>query len=401
MKFINLPSDFSRGRKFIIIKFFVFLFIFALVLPSVLFAQSEAPVIEQDQFFKGRVLEITGEESIDEFGQILTHQNLRAQIKSGEEKGKEVNIINEFDPNQSSRRLESGDYIVMGKSIIGDDISYYVSDVYRLRALWFILLFFVVLTIVFARKQGVRAFVGLLLSFLVIIYFLIPNILSGANPFFVATISSVLIACTALFIAHGFNVRTLIAFVSTIVTIGIAMALSQIFVYSSRLSGLGTEDAFYLQFSGDVVINLQGLLLAGIIIGTLGVLDDITTAQAAAVDEISKANNKLGFGQLYARGLSVGREHIVSLVNTLVLAYTGAALPLLLLFSIYEQPLWVTLNSEIILEEVMRMIIGSSALVIAVPLTTLLAAWVFGGGGKKFVPRWFWRNSGSAQTHYH
>jgi uncharacterized membrane protein len=122
---------------------------------------------------------------------------------------------------------------------------------------------------------------------------------------------------------------------------------------------------------------LRGILLAGIIIGTLGVLDDITTAQAAVVEELHLANPSFDAKGLFKRGSSVGREHIISLVNTLVLAYTGASLPLLLLFQVYERPTWLILNSEIIMEEIVRMLIGSIALALAVPLTTYLASWYY------------------------
>jgi len=154
-----------------------------------------------------------------------------------------------------------------------------------------------------------------------------------------------------------------------------------IFVEGSQLLGLGSEEAMFLQLDPSLTLNLQGLLLSGIIIGTLGVLDDVTASQAAVVDEISKANESLGFKELYKRGLSVGHEHIAALVNTLFLAYAGAALPLFLLFYINKtQPLWVILNGELIAEEIVRTMVGSSALVLAVPITTALAAY--------FIPKY-------------
>jgi uncharacterized membrane protein len=143
----------------------------------------------------------------------------------------------------------------------------------------------------------------------------------------------------------------------------------------THLTGGGTEEAFYLQIGVLSTLNLRGLLLGGIIIGALGVLDDITTAQTAAVDEISKANPSLRFEELVKRGHSIGREHITSLVNTLALAYVGASLPLLLIFSAaHSEPLWVLLNREYIIEELVRTLIGSITLILGVPISTLLAA---------------------------
>jgi uncharacterized membrane protein len=278
--------------------------------------------------------------------------------------------------------LKKGDTVIVGIGVIGGESMYYISDVYRLHALFWVVIFFLVLTALFIGKKAIGAFLGLVISFVVIIYYLVPQVLSGAPPFMTAFIAAMLVASVSLFIAHGIYLRTTVAFISTMMT---------------RLSGLGTEEAFFLQYATEGgVIDLRGLLLGGILVGTLGVLDDITTAQSAAIEEIHKANPKLSFVELYQRGIRVGKEHIISLVNTLVLAYTGAALPLILLFTIYQQPIWVTLNNEIIVEELIRMLIGSIALVIAVPLTTILGAYFFGTPGgwvrKTFGGTWFFRS---------
>jgi uncharacterized membrane protein len=178
-----------------------------------------------------------------------------------------------------------------------------------------------------------------------------------------------------MFLAHGFNKQTTLAFGSTLITLIGAAILSVIFVSLTRLTGAGTEEAFYLQFGSLEKLNLQGLLLGGIMIGVLGVLDDITTGQTAAVYEIHKADPKLKLADLYKRGINVGKEHIASLVNTLVLAYAGASLPLFLIFNLNDSiPLWVNLNSEFIIEEIIRTLVGSTALVLAVPISTFIAA---------------------------
>ena len=153
------------------------------------------------------------------------------------------------------------------------------------------------------------------------------------------------------------------------------------FVYLGKLFGMGTEESIFIQSGVLQEVNLRGLLLGGIIIGALGVLDDITTAQTAAIDELSKANHKLGFAELYKAGTSIGREHIASLINTLALAYVGASLPILLLVSLNEDmPWWVMVNSEFIAEEIVRTLVGSSTLLLAVPISTWLAARTFAYG---------------------
>jgi uncharacterized membrane protein len=161
-----------------------------------------------------------------------------------------------------------------------------------------------------------------------------------------------------------------------VITFTITAIMAVSFVKIASLFGLGTEEAMFIVGDARIKINMQGILLGGIIIGTLGVLDDITTSQAAAIDEINKANPKLTMYQLYKHGTSIGKEHIASLINTLALAYVGAALPLLLLFSINQgTPLWVIVNSEYIAEEIVRTMIGSLSLVLAVPITTILATY--------------------------
>ncbi len=145
----------------------------------------------------------------------------------------------------------------------------------------------------------------------------------------------------------------------------------------THLFGMGSEESLFIL--GDLPgISLKGLLLGGIMLGLLGVLDDITTAQSAVVDELKQANQSLSFSELYRRGLSVGREHIASLINTLFLAYAGASLPLFLLFSLNQgQELWMIFNNEMIAEEIVRTLVGSTGLILAVPITTALAAYVF------------------------
>jgi uncharacterized membrane protein len=200
--------------------------------------------------------------------------------------------------------------------------------------------------------------------------------MSGGNPLFICIVGSVAIALVSIYLAHGFNLRTSLAVASTIIIIALAVGIDYIVIHWTKLFGVGSEEAIYAQFGQNGIINLRGLLLGGIIVGILGVLDDITTAQAAVVDELKKANPNFGFKDLYGRGLSVGKEHIASLVNTLVLAYVGASFPLILLFRQYDQTFSYILNSEIVAEEVARTLIGSIVLILAVPFTTALTSFV-------------------------
>jgi len=201
--------------------------------------------------------------------------------------------------------------------------------------------------------------------------------MNGGNPLFVSLVGSMGILFFSLYLSHGFNKRTSVALVGTFITLIIATLAALVAVFSAQLFGLGSEEAISLLQGPLKNIDLQGLLLGGMIIGALGVLDDITTAQSATVEEIHRADPKLDVTELFKRGMSVGKEHIASLINTLALAYVGASLPLMILLSQRKFPFWVLLNSEFIVEEVLRTVIGSFALILAVPITTILAARVF------------------------
>lgn len=183
--------------------------------------------------------------------------------------------------------------------------------------------------------------------------------------------------CSTIFLAHGFSKKTLTAFGSIVITFLITGLLSYLFVSLAKISGLGSDDAYSLQFGLGDTINLKGLFLSGMIIGTLGVLDDIATSLTASIFELAHTKHYTNFGSLFMAGLRFGQEHISSLVNTLVLAYTGSALPLMLFIVINpsQKPLWSILNSQVIAEEIIRSLVGSFSLVIAVPLTVTITTY--------------------------
>ncbi len=314
-----------------------------------------------------------GEREVD--GEKQLYQTVEVLFRDGAQKGNVMPIhLGEITAITAEQRVGVGDVVVVLQSIGPDGNRYDIIDRYRNRRLAFVGIFFVLITILFGRWRGVSALGGLLCTLFVILWFIVPRILSGHNPMLVSVEGSLLIMFASLYLAHGFNKRTSIALLSTLITLASAAALSMIVVSFTHLLGQGSEEVFFLS---DVIghINTKGLLLGGIIIGVLGVLDDVTVGQTAAVDELAKANPRLSRLELYRRGLSIGREHIASLVNTLVLAYAGASFPLFLLLVVGGgKPLWVTLNSEFMAEEIVRTLVGSSALILAVPISTMLAA---------------------------
>jgi uncharacterized membrane protein len=217
---------------------------------------------------------------------------------------------------------------------------------------------------------------GMALSFFIIFFYILPQISSGANPVEIAILGSLVIIPVSFFLSHGINKKTFVAIGGTLIALVITGILANIFVDSAHLTGFASEEAGFLQVAKQGVINMRGLLLAGIIIGVLGVLDDITISQSSIVFQLKEANNKLDANELYTRAMKVGQDHISSMVNTLILVYTGAALPLLLLFINNPHPFSEIIIYEIIADEIVRTFVGSIGLVLSVPITTFIATLV-------------------------
>lgn len=354
----------------------------ALIVPATPVLASSADLFPPSDYFVGKILTIESGRQEELLGAVQQFLNITVLIKSGAQRGEEI-VIEDEDrfAGDTSRGPQPGDTVVIAKVWDSEsDYMYRIEDYYRLPALGFIFLLFLGLVIFFGRRKGIGAIAGLSVSILTLRYYVIPHLISGDSPTFTLLIGAFLIAICSLVLAHGFVRRTYVALGSTLITLFISILLADFFVVAARLLGMGSEEAFFLQATGPINFDLRGLLLGGIIIGMLGILDDVTTAQTAAVEEISRANPSLPSRELYQRGLSVGTEHIASLVNTLVLAYVGASLPLFLLFTINsaQLPAWVLINSEFIAEEVVRALAGSVALVLAVPISTFIASRFFG-----------------------
>ena len=250
---------------------------------------------------------------------------------------------------------------------------YAFADVERRTPLLLLGALFAVAVVVLGRWTGLRALFGLGLSLLVVTLFVLPALLAGSNALLVALVGSAAVMFTVLYLAHGIRVQTSIAVLGTLASLLLTVALAELFVRASALTGLGSDETGLISATVGTV-DLRGLLLAGIVIGSLGVLDDVTVTQSSAVWELHLANPAASARELYRSGIRIGRDHIASTVNTLVLAYVGASLPLLVVYSLAGSQLQVVLTSEVVAQEVVRTLVGSIGLVAAVPLTTLLAA---------------------------
>ena len=260
-----------------------------------------------------------------------------------------------------------------------------VTDWVRRPALGWLVALFALVSFLVARFKGLRAFASTAASLVIVVTFIVPQILAGANPVLISLLGVGGILILAIYFVHGVNWSTSAALVGTLAAVVVTMALALVFTDLARLTGLGNEDAIFLM-SAAPQVALKGLLLAGLLIGALGALTDITIVQASVVRELAHTDPSLGLRELYARGMNVGRDHVGSLVNTLVLAYTGTSLSLLLLLNVGEFGLQRALNLELVANEVVHTLVGSIGLVLAVPITTILAAWLFRGDRIPIAP---------------
>ncbi|MFG3034147.1 YibE/F family protein [Streptomyces sp. NPDC048253] len=295
------------------------------------------------------------------------------RVDTGDDKGRTFTEI--VQPDQS-RQLEQGEKVVVAyEPSAPKDLQYSVTDVNRRIPMAVLAIIFAVAVVVVGRLRGVMALVALAISFMVLNFFVLPAILQGSNPLVVAVVGSSAIMLIALYLCHGLSARTSVAVLGTLISLLLIGVLGSLFIDWAALTG-NTDDNTGLIHGLYPSIDMSGLLLAGIIIGSLGVLDDVTVTQTSAVWELHEANPAMGWRGLYRAGIRIGRDHIASVVNTLVLAYAGAALPLLLLFSIAQSSVGSVANSELVAEEIVRTLVGSIGLVASVPVTTALAALV-------------------------
>ncbi len=361
-----------------IITFFLALFSFLGLAAIPVNAQSTPAAAPQQEYINGKIHRITDEIRIpgDSPDQFFYIQKIEVE-RSDNHQTIQLQAGTEMQPLSASQKYSPGTSVILVKqSDANGQTQYAIADIYRIPAMFWLLAGFLLLVLLTARKKGISAILGMFMSLGVLMYFIVPHIIQGENPIIIALIGSVAVSIITVYMCHGWSLESHLAIFSMMLSLVAVGLLSYASVQAAHLAGLGSEDAMYLQFGSTAKINLQGLLLGGMMIGALGVLDDITLAQISVIHQLHDAKPEIDFTELYNRGLEVGKDHVASLVNTLILAYAAGSLPLFLLFTINtSQPAWVTLNSEVIAEEVVRTLTGSIGLVLAVPIATFIASY--------------------------
>jgi len=341
--------------------------------------QSSAQELIQDkvEIVRARVVEVVSQEKKEVPGTDVqsVYQTIKAEILEGDKKGQTITIENDF------LVLKKGDKFFLRHSIDGLDgrEMYAVRDIDRRGTILGFIILFMVVVIIFSGKQGLRSILSLAGSFFVILYVLVPSLLKGYPPIPTSIAIAAVILFLAIFLTHGFNRESTVAFTGTVLAVILTGILAYMGVTLAHLSGFASDEAVYLNFNTRGMLDFAGLLLGGIMIGVLGVLDDIAITQAAVVSELYNSASHLSKKEIYNKALRVGKEHVGALVNTLALAYTGASLPLLLLFSASDSSMASIINQEIFATEIIRTVVGSIGLILTVPITTFLAVYMLKG----------------------
>jgi uncharacterized membrane protein len=359
----------------------------AIVASSILFSPPELPPLaettgdalsfDEQQTMSGRVARILHEEKLDVEGGAQYVQTVEVEIISGPMAGETVAVEHGgmYVATQSSL-LKPGMRVVVERMAGPAGERYYISSIVRHTALWVVGLLFVVVTIATGRWTGMRSLVGLSFSVLVLVRFILPRILAGQNPVAVSIVGALILMAPSLYIVYGWKGKTHAAVLGMSVSLIVTWLLAALFVSWTHLTGFGDESTGFLVVATQVELNPRGLVLAGIILGTLGMLDDIAIGLASAVFELAGANPNLPWQELFRRSMVIGVDHFASMVNSLMLAYVGASLPLFLLLMIYQEPLGFTLNREFLVQEIVRTLVGGIGLMLTGPVTSLIACWM-------------------------
>ena len=324
---------------------------------------------------RAEVTKILEEGDIDMGGHIQKYQVVQVNILTGEYAGIPMQIdYGRRQIRSDEYDMKVGDKVMVSISKTPENVvnAYFVDFVRTTPILWLALIFAVSI-IAISGWKGVGALASMAFSLYVIISYIIPHILAGEDPLRVSIIGSIVLLAVTLYLTYGWTLKTHAAAISMVLVLLITGALSALFVVFTKLNGTGDENVMFLMQMMETPINLRGLLLGAMIIGMLGVLDDLVSSQASAVFELHHANPEFGFRGLYNASMRIGQDHVAATVNTLVLAYAGASLPMLLLFSLARGDYAFLVNYAFIAEEIVRTLVGSLGLIAAVPITTAIA----------------------------
>ncbi|MDD2212260.1 MAG: YibE/F family protein [Clostridia bacterium] len=339
----------------------------------------------QERYERAIVLEITDKnaEKIEALQGKVVEQEIKVRLLDGSDKGKVLTAINTLSGSPGfDLHLSPGDKVVIyiakytGDNADGSINTIYVSDRVRSPALVWIICVFAGLLLIVGRLQGAKALFGLGVTILGIYKVLLPGLIAGKSPLPLTVMVLIAVTLITMICIAGFSRKALAATLGTLGGLIVAGWLAYTFGDLAQLSGLATEEDRMLMYVENINFDMRGLLFAGILIGAVGAIMDVTMSVASAISEIKRANPDMKTTELVAAGMNVGRDIMGTMANTLILAYTGGALPFILLFMVYEMEPLRIVNWELIVTEIIRALVGSIALIISVPITAVIAGWL-------------------------
>ncbi len=337
---------------------------------------------ENEIVLRGKVTGVQDEESESDY--IMLEQRLEVEVTSGEYQGEVFTVKNTLMDHYYDFYLEEGQEILLlaelEDGLIGN---VYFKEVVRDKYIYYFIGIFIFLLLLVGGKKGLKTIIALGFTGFIIIKMLLPMILQGYNPILTSVVLASATAIFTLLIIGGLEKKTIAAIVGTIFGVLTAGLLALWIGDLAHLTGFSSEEAQMLMYMDNVEIDVRGILFAGIIIGSLGAVTDVGISIASAVSEVVKVNPRIDSYSLLVSGINVGRDIMGTMANTLILAYVGSATPLLLLITGYEMP-WIKVsNLDLIATEIVRSVAGSIGLVITIPVTAIVAAWLFKTGSSR------------------
>lgn len=361
----------------ILLTFFVLLFlVFSWREFRILLSQNTTTT-QNEEVLEAKVEKILEEKKSQFDNRDFISQKLQMRVTKGSIVGKDITVTNMYTSQYDSSKFQKGDTLLVGYlKGSGSNDNFYIISYARTTPLMLLFALFIVLTLGIARKKGLYSLIGMTLSLIILTVFLLPRITSGANPFYTTLIGMISLVPVLFYISHGFNKKTTAAVIGTGLTVILTAVLAKVFIESMHFSGIAIEEIQTLLYAKKGDIDLQGILVAGILMGALGVIDDVAMTQSSLVEQLMQTNPKMSYSDLVMRAMHVGRDHIGSVINTLILVYVGGSLATLLLFTEFPRPFIVLINSDIVTIPIVTALIGSIGLICAIPITTLIAVWL-------------------------
>lgn len=380
----NLRYNEERGEKMRYLKLFPFLFVCIgiLFLPTTLHAEEyageETSPVQQEPYVRGKILEVTSDEYEKNEYSEMRFQKLKILITSGEFEGEIVDGENNLDGYTAEYlAVQKGDKVLLQleKDDNGQITAVYIAEMVRDTYLVYLIIIFILALLLVGGLKGFKALLGLIFTILLIWKGLLPLLLKGYNPILLSVVTAIIVTVVTLFIINGFHKKTYAAIVGTMGGVICAGIIALIIGGLANLHGLGTQEAQMLVYlPQEIKFDFRGLLFAGIILGALGAVMDVSMSIASAVAEVEIANPDVGVPELFRAGINVGKDIMGTMSNTLILAYTGATIHLLLLFMAYDIPFIKIINLDMIASEVLRALAGTIGLIFTIPITAIVAA---------------------------